>query len=86
MKQLALQKLKKESANCANLSDITQLGKVVKDEIPHVRDALTSSHVALLQGKKSGQSSSHELKTLSNTHNMLKKKVGILEEELEKAL
>lgn len=47
---------------------------------------LTASHVALLSNKKQKESSQTEFSSLTNAHDLAKKKVHILEEELEKSL
>ena len=45
-----------------------------------------ASHVALLQTKKSNQNDNQALSNVRNHHDLGKKKVKILEEELEKSL
>ena len=55
-------------------------------EFPLLRDTIVASHVKLLEAKKVAEKDQQELSEVKNLHDLSKKKVKILEEELEKSL
>lgn len=60
--------------------------RIITDEFPLLKDTIVASQVAILQKKKARETDRQDLSKTENLHDLSKKKVKILEEELEKAL
>lgn len=84
--QLRLLKVNQERTNDKNVNNVAKVGRMIRDEIPLMRDTIVASQVALLEQRKTHMTERGDLSTTQHLLDLSKKKVKILEEELEKQL
>lgn len=83
---MALRAIGYERVHDKSTKDLNKVGQIITDQFPLLRDTIVASQVAILDRKKETEFDKHDLSKTTHLHDLAKKKVNILEEELEKSL